>query len=360
MSRIWVGYVGCGSGHKKAAEAIRDVFENREILFYFNLSDLAHPAVKFFYEQGYRLAVGYLPILWRFLYNIYFLDFSRRLLNLTNLFIFKIFADFIVRENPGVIVSTHFFISQIVSSLKERGLINSKLITVITDFGIHPLWISKNTDYYIAATRHTASILKQTYNITSDKIKTWGMPLRREFLTSTSSSLPERYKKPENLFTFLLFSSEFGIGPFKKVIEDFCNKCGIFVIYGRNSAVKRYIEALKNTLYLLAFRHKEEIWELMQLSDLVITKAGGLSIYECIAMRKPVVFMHSIYGQEAGNVDFVLKHGLGFNPETPQELITTLRNIVDDPGVLDRIHDNFKKIEVEDCALKIRELALNL
>ena len=98
----------------------------------------------------------------------------------------------------------------------------------------------------------------------------------------------------------------------------------------------------------------------MQLSDLIVTKAGGLSVYECIAIQKPIVFMHSIYGQETHNVEFVLRNGLGFNPKTPQELISIIHKILDNPDTLNRIHDNFRKIHVEDCAVKVKELALSI
>jgi len=201
--------------------------------------------------------------------------------------------------------------------------------------------------------------LTQTYHIDSDKIKVWGLPLRRDFFNNAVSSLSEKYKKPENIFIFLLFSSEFGVGPLKKVIKEFCKKCGIFVIYGRNSAVKRYIASLRNPLYLLTFDYKEEIWELMRLSDLVVTKAGGLSVFECIARKKPILFMHSFYGQERSNVDFVLRHGLGFNPKTPQELINTISSIINNPNLLIKINKNFDKINVQDSAFMIKQLALS-
>lgn len=354
---VWVGYVTCGRGHEKAAQAIAEVFKDEQPLFYFNLLDFTKRNVKFFYERGYRVIVKFLPTLWSFIFNIYRHKIFCRLLLLTHTFIFKDFIQRLTKQNPKVVVTTHFFIAQIVARLKAKRKISTRLITVITDFGIHPLWINEPTDYYIVATRTVASVLCKKFGINEALIKIWGIPLRSNFYKQKCEQFLSKYKKPKNVFTLLLFSSDFGIGPLKRIIKEFYKKCGIVVIYAKNMRLKAYIETIKHdAVYLLPFAYKEEIWELMDISDLVITKAGGLSLSEAIFKGKPTICMYSIYGQESYNIEFMISHGLGFYPKNTKDLICTINRVLKEPGIINQIQNNLARIKKENCPLKIKEL----
>ena len=357
---IWIGYASCGSGHKKAAEAILDVFDNKQDVFYFNFLDYGASFIKIVYECGYRIVAGYFPPLWQAIFNIYSLKPFRSLLSLVHLIIFRKFISFIIESNPETVISTHFFLCGVISLLKQRNLIDTKLITVITDFEVHPLWINKYTDYYVVASRETSLSLEAGCHIEKDKIKVWGMPLRRGFFTVDESYLENEYEKPKGLFTLFLFSSDLGIGPLKRVIKEFYKYCGLLVIYGRNATVKNFIDSLKDAKYLLSFDYKEEIWELMHMCDLVITKAGGLSVSECIAERKPMILMHSYRGQEEGNVRFVTENGLGFRPKTHGELVRIVNEAISNHKRISKMKDNLNKVALGDCALRIKELALSI
>ncbi|MBN2120470.1 MAG: hypothetical protein JW734_05405 [Candidatus Omnitrophica bacterium] len=356
---MWIGYVSCGSGHKKAAQAIHQVL-SPGTSFLFDLMDFSPGVVKFIYEQGYKLLVKYLPFIWRFIYFIYSYSFFSRILLFSHRLIFRSFLKKIIKENPQVVISTHFFFSQLVSFLKQKKLLDCRHITVVTDYGVYPLWVNKDTDYYIAATEKVKSQLVDFYKVEPDRVKVWGLPLRRGFFTAVKEGLEGKYKKPDNIFTIFLFSSEFGIGPFKRIIEAFYKKCGLIVIYADNKHIRDYIASLKEPLYLLGFDYKEEIWDLLDLCDLVVTKAGGLSISESLLKKKPMVFIHAIPGQEDYNIKFILDNGLGFNPKGIQDLIETINKIVDNPEILAKLNKSFDKINVQDCALKIKELALKV
>ena len=81
---------------------------------------------------------------------------------------------------PDVVVSTHFLSSDIVSFLKRRRHLRSRLITVITDFGVHPFWLSPATDCYCVASEATRDILKAA-GVPSEIIRVTGIPVDPKF-----------------------------------------------------------------------------------------------------------------------------------------------------------------------------------
>jgi len=360
MSKIWVVHIRCGSGHTKAAEAVHNVLAEKFDPELLNLADSSARIFKYFYESGYSLLVRCFPQVWFLIYRVFAIKLFSQILLWQNRLIFRRFIKSIIKENPDVLISTHFFVSQIAAGLKRKGLIDSKLITVITDYGVHRLWINNPTDFYITASQDVADEFKKKHAINPEKIKAFGLPLRQEFYKLPDTGLRKRYQEPDNITTVLLFSGGLGIGPFKLLIDKLYKKCGLLVVYGKNKGIESYIKRIENPVYLKGFEYKEEIWELMGLADFVVTKAGGLSVSECIAFKKPMVFMSAVPGQEYYNIDFVVQNKLGFYPGNNQKLIETIEWLVSNPENIEALNRNFDKVAVQNSPLLIRELVCSI
>lgn len=354
---ILIGYVSCGNGHKKAAEAIGEVLEG-ESYELFDLLDTGPRFLKLLYSKGYNFLIRRVPFLWKVIYRFYSYDFFPKSFHTFQIIFFRNFLDYLKKKNPELIITTHFFISQLVGHFKRHADLKVKLIVVITDFEVHPIWVRFNkeeADYFLVASSFTRNILIHTYRISPLKIKNWGLPLRRGFfLKENRENLFEKYQKPPDLFTIFIFSSNFGLGPIKDIVKNTFKDFGLILIYGKNSKLKKFLQTLRDPLYLRYFEEVEEVWELMDISDLVLTKGGGLSVYEAISKNKPLIFIHHIYGQEEGNIRFVMEKGLGFYPENLKELLILLRKFKEDKKFLEKVKENFKQIKVQDCALNLR------
>ncbi|MFC1514284.1 glycosyltransferase [Candidatus Omnitrophota bacterium] len=350
---IWIGYVSCGSGHRRAAEALGTVLDRDAPLFIFDLLDFTNPFLKGLYQQGYAFAVKHLPFFWWFVFFIHSFKPIHKCFDIFHGYILRTFISAVIKEDPDLVVSTHFSLSEAISQLREEGRIRSKLITLVTDFDLYPLWVNKHTEYYVVPSAQIALKLEQDWGVDKDTIKLWGIPLRRQFFTPPA-------KKPEGLFTFFLFASEFGLGPFKEVIKALYRECGMVIVCGRNKRIKRYAESLKGAASIRTFGTVDEVAQLMDSVDIVVTKAGGLTVSECIARKKPMVFMTSIPGQEEYNTKFVVDNGLGLHPCGTQELIDTIRRLKNDPGRLAEFKKNFDKLPLHDSALLTKELVLSL
>lgn len=155
--KIIITYASAGAGHFKAAEAVYNYIKEHCPGIEVSLIDILGKANNFFkfsYTLGYSLLIKRMPFLWRFAF--WLTDFKplRPFVRPIAKFCGRIntgkFAAFLTKEKADVIISTHFLTSEVIAGLKRLKKIKSRLVTVITDFGVHSFWISFPTDLYIA------------------------------------------------------------------------------------------------------------------------------------------------------------------------------------------------------------------
>jgi len=142
MKNILVVYATAGIGHKKASLAIKKALddmspEDVEVSL-IDALDYTNAFFKWSYLKSYLLMVNRLPLLWGLSYyitdNFYvnlLVSIFRRINNWMNS---RPLERYLLQRRPDVIVSTHFFASEVVSNLKARGLLRSHLVTVVTDY----------------------------------------------------------------------------------------------------------------------------------------------------------------------------------------------------------------------------------
>ena len=225
--------------------------------------------------------------------------------------------------NPDYIISTHPFSSQMCALLKKKEKINCKLATVLTDYAPHNQWIVHHeyVDYYFVAHDGMKEIL-QNSGIEENKIFATGIPLSNRFLLhyDKEGTLKEFGLEP-NKTTILFFAGgEYGFGKDKTfnilrtLIEKFEN-LQIVAIAGKNEKMKERFEELVeeenagDNVKILSYTNK--VPELMSISDIVISKPGGLTTTESLASGLPIIVINPIPGQEEENAEFIEKHNVG-------------------------------------------------
>ncbi len=361
--KLWVVYLTCGGGHKKAAEAIYHKLKSDFDVQLINLLDFSSKGAKKAYEKGYEFFITHLPFVWKVCFFVFKIKWLTGFYNLTSLFWYKfLFSRFISNlrdNNPGIIISTHFISSLLVSKLKSDSE-KFKFITCITDFEVYPLWVNKNTDYYMVANNFTRDYLINQFGVALEMIWVTGIPLREGFMKDLSADICQKYLKPKGLFTMLVFTSYFAKGPIQEIVDKFHKKCGLFVVYGKDYDLKAFIDSKqKEALFLKGFESVEEMWEIMYLSDLIVTKPGGLTVSECLWLKKPMLFIYAIYGQETGNANFVLNQGLGVFPKK-DKVIDQISQIIDKKNILAdfelKFSDYHKNNPLEDFKNKILDI----
>ncbi|MBU4473418.1 MAG: hypothetical protein KJ842_04610 [Candidatus Omnitrophica bacterium] len=349
--KILIVYATAGTGHRRVAQSLYDYLQdncqNLEIKI-IDALEKSNPIFRNIYIYGYDFLVNHALWLWQFsfwLTSIRFLNSLNRFLafiihrlNSTQL------CRFLIQDNPDFIISTHFLPSEISASLKRSKKINSKIITVITDFGVHPFWVSEGTDVYVVPCGITKEQLILE-GVKEDKIKEFGIPVELKFFKKYDrDALCEKLNIQKHKFTVLMVTGSFGIGPIEEIINLLYKDVQILAVCANN---RRLYTRLKNKNYpnTRVYGFVDNIEELMAVSDVIITKPGGVSISEILAMELLPIFISAIPGQETQNAKVLRKYKIGISPKKIEDIPGIVLDYKEHPQRIKDAKENIKAIK---------------
>lgn len=360
--KVLITYVSAGAGHRKAAEAIYNFLkENRQDLDLKLVDALpfARAFFRFCYNWGYPFLVHYASWLWGFFFWMTEFGltrrFSRKMAILSNYLSCGKFVKYLKEEKFDYIISTHFLNSELAANLKQKNKIKSKLVTVITDFGVHPFWISPGTDIYIAASEVTKDILLRS-GVKEEQARVTGIPFSSNFnKVQDRAGLADKFGIAANKFTVLVMTGSFGSGPLDKIAKELCAEVQVLVVCAENKSLFKRLQekSYKNVKY---FGFVDNVEELMAVSDCLITKPGGSSIAELLVAGLVPIFITAIPGQEADNVRILSTYGVGFAPENIKQIKELVMDLKNDPQKLQELRNNIKAIARPSACRKIADV----
>jgi len=355
--KIIITHASAGAGHKRCAEAIYECIKKRCPSADIQLIDVLSKSSSFFkitYIWGYSFLVRYLVWLWGFFFWITEVKFLRPLSKKIAYFANSIstvnFKKFLVSENADYVISTHFLPSEVTASLKRKNKIKSKLMTVITDFGVHPFWLNAETDQYVVASELTKKELVKK-GVGERRVEVFGIPIDQKFSQNfDKKALCQKLNLNSNSFTVLIMTGSFGVGPLEEIAELLCKDVQVLVVCAAN---KKLYSRLKNKRLpnVAVFGYIDNTEELMAVSDCLITKPGGLSIAEALNMELVPIFISAIPGQEEENTRVLGEYGIGLKPKTVTDIKNIILNFKNDPNELSRIKGLIRNVK-KPCAEK--------
>ena len=344
--RVLITYASAGAGHRRAAEAVYDYLKDNRKDLQLELVDIlvfANPFLRFCYNWGYQFLVHYAVWLWGFFFWMTEFRLTRWLSRKSSIFVNYLgchkFVSFLIKEKFDFIISTHFLNSELAANLKLKNRIKSKLITVITDFGVHPFWVSSGTDLYIAASGLTKDRLLNV-GIKEQEIKVFGIPFSPSFTkVQNREQLAAKFGIDANKFTVLVMTGSFGSGPLKGIAQSLCNDTQVLVVCAKNKILFNLLQK-KNLKNVKVFGFVNNAEELMAVSDVIITKPGGSSIAELLGMGLLPVFVAAIPGQEQENIKVLAAYGLGFAPKNIKQIKELVLDLKNNPQKLQSLKIN--------------------
>ncbi|MFH1678537.1 MAG: glycosyltransferase [Candidatus Omnitrophota bacterium] len=350
--KIIISYASAGSGHFRAALAIyhclKEIRPGLNILLADNLK-YANPLFAKIYTLGYTILVTRFKFAWAVAFWITSVKFFCCILNLICRLNCRKFINFLLEEQPDIIFTTHFLPAGIVDYLKQKGKIDSRLLTVITDFGLHPLWVLKNCGDYFVASEYTRNCLIRR-GVGPENIKVSGIPIDSSFSTGTPPFLHRSASsgKERAGLTVLLVTGSFGFALIEKAVKALYSRVNILAVCGKN---QRLYDKLKRKRYpgVDLFGFTEDMHALMSRSDIIITKPGGLTIAEALAMQLPMVFIGGIPGQETENARILEDCGCAINAKDLKSLKGLIIDLKRNPEKLCLMRDNIRKIRKPDA-----------
>ena len=336
--KVLITYATYGSGHKTVANYIYDYLIKHsdyevKIIDLMDYENIVGLISKKAFDQNFKSKIS------SFIFSIVYTLFDNKpatipYRQITNaIFKNKKLKEDIVEFNPDLLISTHFFGHIVLGMLNKKNLTHAKIISIITDYKSHEMWLKdeKSLDAIIVSNDIVKNDLIEQ-KIDSKKIYSYGIPIKENFSNITNiQEVKEKYKVNNNKKTFLFFAggsagSSFSYRYFKRLLEE---EFDINIIYvcGKNENLKKKAEKLvKSYKYqnvrVLGFSN--EVNNLLSISDIVITKPGGISITECLEVKKPMLLIPGNGGNEIYNANFVCKNGYGLNCLTSRRLVKML------------------------------------
>jgi len=338
--KIIVAYASAGRGHQKAAEVIAGAVRTRcprHTVVLADSLDFSLPLFKKAYLASYDFLVLHLTWLWGALFYLTsapaFAAAALAAHSCCNHLAARRFARWLTEQNPDVIISTHFLVSDVASRLKGKNRLHARLYTVITDFGVHPFWLAGHTDCYCVASGHTRDILV-SYGVNPGAIRITGIPVDPVFKqVFERRALRARYGIAPSAFVVLVVTGSFGIGPLEEIARALHGECEVLVVCARNRKLFKRLNARKLDR-VQVFGFVNTMPEMMSLADLIITKPGGLSVAELLVQSLPPLFIAAIPGQESGNSETLLRYGIGAPVNDIPRLQRIIRNYLAHPEAL--------------------------
>lgn len=326
MKKVLIFYASYGGGHLNAAKSIQECINKNYQDYDSELIDCmkyVNKPIEKISTAAYREMAKKAPWAWGKIYSDSQKGPLAHISSKSNqIFAIKLLK--LLREKqPDIIISTHPFGSQMCSYLKRKGKITAKIATIMTDFAPHDQWLvgSDFTDYFFVAHNKMKDYLKSK-NIPEEKIFVTGIPISSRFLQNYNrEEILKEFNLQDNKKNILFFGGgEFGLGKtrtveiFESLVKNFDN-IQIVAISGKNLKMKENFNEIvkkynkENSVRILEYTNK--VPELMSISDLVVSKPGGLTTSESLASNLPMIIINPIPGQEEENAEFLEEKGVG-------------------------------------------------
>ncbi|MFA5115919.1 MAG: glycosyltransferase [Candidatus Omnitrophota bacterium] len=362
--RLLIVYTQAGEGHRRAATALYNyLLESHKELEIKLIDTLDYSSLLFrsVYNQLYTLCITRMPWIWAGAYHLSRIRLMRPVIKQLRYFVNGFntagFVKFLSEYRPDAVVVTHFLPSAVISCLREKKRINTRLISVITDYNVHPFWLTSATDIYTAPCAYARDELIAD-NVPPEKIKITGIPVDPKFTAKyDKGEIRLKLGIPDKRFTVLLATSGFGIGPIEKIADLLHNDVQLLVVCGRNEKLYKKLLS-KNYPSAKIFGFVNNMEELMASCDIFITKPGGMTITESLTMGTPMMFISAIPGQETRNAAIMAGYGVAIIPEDLSALKKDILELKKDPGKLSLMREKVSRIrkplaskEISECFL---------
>ncbi|MFA6294522.1 MAG: glycosyltransferase [Victivallales bacterium] len=364
--------VSAGAGHVRAAEALRKTAEENfpsHAAVHLDVMDFVPKLFKNIYADSYIKLIERSPALWGFLYTqtdkegkedslMKKIRHAVQKLNTKRLF------NKIAELKPDIVICTHFLPAELLSKMIGAKKFHAPVWVAVTDFDIHGLWIQPHMSGYFAASSEVAWRMKEK-EINPDKIHVTGIPIMPVFGRKYSrAECAKQLDINPDMTTILLMSGGLGVGGTHLIAERLLNICSDFQIMalaGKNKALleelKKLERAFPGKLKPAGFTSTIEVN--MAASDLAISKPGGLTTSECLAMGLPMIVISPIPGQEERNADYLLENGAALKAHNAAVLEFKLAELLKNPAKLCEMRKSAIRIGRPDAAMEILEIVLD-
>jgi processive 1,2-diacylglycerol beta-glucosyltransferase len=359
--KIAVLSVSAGAGHVRAAQALcaqAALTHPQWQTTHIDLMDIVPRTFRKLYAESYIKLVEKAPLLWAYLYQrsdrrtrASKTDRIRRGIEKLNTAKFDAELE---KLAPDAILCTHFLPAELLSRRIRKRKPTPPVWVQVTDFDVHGLWLHEHMQGYFVANDEVAARLNAKG--IDARVQVTGIPIMPVFSTTPSRELAAaelglRPNKP----TVLMMSGGAGVGGIEVLAERLAampQDMQIVALAGRNAALLAQLKtiATKYPGRLWPMGFTSSIERVMAAADFAITKPGGLTSSECLAMHLPMIVVSPIPGQEERNADFLLESGAALKAVDAASLEFKVSRLLAHPNNLVAMRERMRVVARPDAA----------
>jgi UDP-N-acetylglucosamine:LPS N-acetylglucosamine transferase len=242
---------------------------------------------------------------------------------------------------PHVVVSVHPLTQHIFGRVLRELNLSSQipLVTIVTDpcYGFWKGWACDDVSLYLVANEEARQQLLD-YGVSAEKIKISGLPLNPKFCEpdeADAQNARRAFGLDPNKFTVFVNAGWIGGGNIPKIFKELvAGELDVQAIFlaGKNEELRLEAEEIaKHAKFpVKVIGYSDEIEKLMHSANVMISKLGGLTTFEALACRLPIIADTTTppMPQEAGTVKLLAKRGAGILLNKTTDIVPTIQSLV--------------------------------
>lgn len=359
-----------GAGHWQAAQAVREamqaLYPGHDALL-LDYMELVNPALNRTIQSLYLASIKHFPGGYGWFYRTTStIAPDSPFQSLLNMLGREQLAKLIEDTTPRAIVSTFPTQAGVLSDMRRLGQCTVPTITVITDNTVHSQWVHPHTDMYCVSGPEVATHLHER-GVAPEHVTVTGIPIRQAFAHPPQrDEVLRRYRFDPDLPLVLLMSGAFGalggVGEACRALTHMNRPLQLVVVAGRDrmlaNSLRRAVAQYPYPVHVFGF--VDFIADLMTAADLLITKAGGVTTAEAMAMGLPTLIFRPIPGQEEANTDYLCEHGAALQARNTDELQRACDRLLSDRELRAQMRAACLRLGRPHAAADVAAIALNL
>ncbi|MFH0764204.1 MAG: glycosyltransferase [Candidatus Omnitrophota bacterium] len=369
MKRILLLYISEHSGHHCASLAIDHALHgiDKEVqTLNINSFHYTNPILEKVINRVYMEVIQKRPEIWDYLYdNPKVLKNTQGLREMMHKFNTGKLKTLLDEFKPDCIVCTQAFPCGMVADYKKSNKPDIPIVAVLTDYAPHSYWIYNNVDIYVVPSEGAGNKLIAN-GIDPTRIRPFGIPVDPGFRAthgSEKSKICDKLGLGRDKRRILIMGGTQGLGPIKEIVrllDTSCIDMEILVATGTNKKLYESLRARSFRKKVLILPYTNNINELMRVSSLILTKPGGITTAEALAMGLPMLIINPLPGQEAMNTQFLLGEGVAVKASCPDDVPAIVKELIDNEAKLKAMRGRALSLSRPDSSLEIAKLILEL
>jgi processive 1,2-diacylglycerol beta-glucosyltransferase len=333
--KVLLAYASVGAGHEQAARALGEVFEQRGWeTRYVDFLDEVPAAMRFVMCDAYLELIKILPLA----YDLAFqhtvtqdLKEAERTSTLLANVGYRRLRELALMEAPDAIISTNLWPTLALSKVKQHRLQGTPLINCFTDYVLQTLYMAKGVNWHVSANEQITATFEASHRRVRQPIYSFGIPVRPAFAVHHSRQEARAMLDiPQDAHLAIVIGGGLGLGNILEACDTLTSRpfgepVTVVALCGNNADVLSQIGSLavarSATHTITAVGWTDQIPTYMQAADLLVSKAGGVTLAEAAAVGVPLVIFQPLPGQETMNVRFLTQHEAAYVAEDAEQLL---------------------------------------